>query len=42
MIQRNKCICAAQTGFGKTYLGCTAICNLLLKYKDTHAILLVQ
>jgi superfamily II DNA or RNA helicase len=41
MIQRNKCICAAQTGFGKTYLGCTAICNLLLKYKDTHAILLV-
>lgn len=41
MIQRNKCICAAQTGFGKTYLGCTGICRLLLMYPNTHAILLV-
>ena len=27
-------------GFGKTYLMCTALCHLLLKYPDTHAIVI--
>ena len=40
MIQRPKAVCSAQTGFGKTYLTCTALCHLLLKYPDTHAIIL--
>lgn len=40
MIKRNKCVCSAQTGFGKTYLCTTALCHLLLKYSDTHAIIL--
>ena len=41
MIKRNKAICSAQTGFGKTYTMCTCITHVLLKYPDTHAILLV-
>lgn len=41
MLHRAECICAAQTGFGKTYLGCTAICHILLKYQSSHAIILV-
>ena len=40
MIKRTECVCAAQTGFGKTYTGCTALCHILLKYPDTHAIIL--
>ena len=40
MIKRNMAVCAAQTGFGKTYTMATAICHLLLKYPDTHAIIL--
>lgn len=40
MISKPYCICAAQTGFGKTYLSMTLACHLLLKYKDTHAIVL--
>lgn len=40
MIQRNKCVCSAQTGFGKTYTCSTALCHVLLKYSDTHAIIL--
>lgn len=40
MIHRNKAVCAAQTGFGKTYTMSTALCHLLLKYNNTHAIIL--
>jgi len=40
MLQRPYCINAAQTGFGKTYSGCTALCNVLLRYPDTHAVIL--
>lgn len=41
MLQRNKAICANQTGTGKTYTLSTAMCYILLKYPDTHAIFLV-
>ena len=40
MINKSIAVCAAQTGFGKTYTMCTALCHLLLKYPDTHAIIL--
>ena len=40
MLQRNKCINAAQTGLGKTYSSLTALIYLLYKYPDTHAIIL--
>lgn len=40
MLRRPKCICAAQTGFGKTLTSLTAVIWLLLKYNDTHAIIL--
>ena len=33
--------CSNLTGFGKTYTMCTCITHVLLKYPDTHAILLV-
>lgn len=32
--------CSNLTGFGKTYIMSTALCRLLLKYPDTHAIIL--
>ena len=41
MIRRNKAICSAQTGFGKTYTMATCITHILIKYPDTHAIFLV-
>lgn len=41
MLQRNECVNACQTGFGKTLTNLTALCHLLLKYPDTHAIVLV-
>lgn len=35
------CLCCSNlTGFGKTYTGCTVLCHLLIKYPDTHAIIL--
>lgn len=40
MIKKNKCVCSAQTGFGKTLTCSTALCHVLLKYPDTHAIIL--
>ena len=42
MIRRTKCICAAQTGFRaeKLILDAHGICHLLIKYPDTHAIIL--
>lgn len=40
MIKRPIAVCAAQTGFGKTYTMSTALCHILLKYPDTHAIIL--
>ncbi len=41
MIKRNKAVCSAQTGFGKTYTMATCVTHVLLKYPDTHAIFLV-
>lgn len=41
MLQRSKCINACQTGLGKTYSSLTALTYLLLKYPDTHAIIIV-
>lgn len=40
MIKKPVAVCAAQTGFGKTYTMATSLCHLLLKYPDTHAIIL--
>ena len=42
MIRRTKCVCAAQTGFRAEKLtqGAHGICHLLIKYPDTHAIIL--
>ena len=40
MLQKPYCINALQTGFGKTYTSATAGCHVLLKYPDTHLIIL--
>ena len=40
MLQRPTAICGAQTGFGKTYCLSTALCLMLLRFKDTHAFVL--
>lgn len=35
------CLCCSNlTGFGKTYTNITVLCHLLIKYPDTHAIIL--
>lgn len=40
MLSRTKCINGCQTGFGKTYVGCTGATHILLKYPDTRVIIL--
>lgn len=40
MLSKTKCINGCQTGFGKTYVGCTGVTHILLKYPDTRVIIL--
>ena len=40
MLQRPTAICAAQTGYGKTYTMCTCLIHLLKNNPDGHAIIL--
>ena len=40
MLKKTKCVNACQTGFGKTYTCTSGLCHVLIKYPDTHAIIL--